>query len=142
MEATKCIGKVLQDGHLAIPLNIFLDLGLSAGDEIELILKKSDREKLVKRKRATEAPLQTFSEAKQKRLGELLFKNREEQLTKLELLELERLVFEAQLKPLKRRKRCMNKGRNIQVQRLYRRRMNRLITEGRLCKKFTVWVLT
>jgi hypothetical protein len=102
MEATKCIGKVLQDGHLSIPLNIFVDLGLTAGDEIEVRLKKLDWEKIAMKKRTADALSYSFPESKQKRLSELLFKNREEQLTKLELLELERLVFEAQLKTLEK----------------------------------------
>jgi hypothetical protein len=104
MEATKCVGKVMQDGHLAIPLNIFVDLGLTAGEEIEVRLKKLDGEKIAMRKRTADAQSYSFPEPKQKRLSELLFKNREGELAKLELLELERLVLEAQVKTLEKAK--------------------------------------
>jgi len=96
--------KVLQDGHLAIPLNIFVDPGLAAGDEIEVVLKKYDEQKIVKRKRANKTPSYMFPEAKQKRLNELLFKNREGEITQFELAELERLVFEVQLKTIEKAK--------------------------------------
>jgi len=104
METTKCIGKVMRDGHLSIPSNIFVDLVLTAGDEIELILKKYDGQKLAKRKQNNEALSDTFPEARQKRLSELLFKNREGEITKFELTELESLVFESQLKTMEKAK--------------------------------------
>jgi len=113
METTKCIGKVMRDGHLSIPLNIFVDLGLTAGDEIEVILKKYDGQKVAKRKQTNETLSYTFPEAKQRRLSELLSKNREGELTKLELLELERLVFEAQLKTLERAKALYEQKKEI-----------------------------
>lgn len=113
MDATKCIGKVLQDGHLAIPLNIFVDLGLTAGEEIEVRLKKLDGEKIAMKKRTADALSYSFPDAKQKRLSDLLFKNREGELTKLELLELERLVFEAQVKTLEKAKALYEQKREI-----------------------------
>lgn len=113
MEATKFIGKVQQGGNLLIPLSIFIDLGLTDGDEIEVRLKKLDGEKIALRKRTSEALSYSFPEAMQKRLSELLFKNREGKLTKLELLELERLVFEAQLKTLEKAKALYEQKREI-----------------------------
>ncbi|MBN2089438.1 hypothetical protein JW964_07485 [candidate division KSB1 bacterium] len=125
METTKCIGKVMRDGHLSIPLNIFVDLGLMAGDEIELILKKYDGQKLAKRKQKDEKISYTFPEAKQKRLSELLFKNREGEITEFELAELERLVFESQLQALEKAKALYEQRNRHGVQQLLWLKMNK-----------------
>ncbi len=104
METTKYVGKVLNDGHLFIPSKALLDLGLTVGDEIEIVLKKLSKDKVRRRKQTAEEAMGTFSESRQKRLSELLCRNREGELTRSELLELERLVFEAQLKTLEKAK--------------------------------------
>jgi hypothetical protein len=49
-------------------------------------------------------PLLAVSESSQKRMRELLFKNREGQLSPIELQELEKLVFETQIKTLEKAK--------------------------------------
>lgn len=113
MEATKFIGKVQQGGQLSIPLSVFIDLGLTAGDEIEVRLKKLNGEKIALKRRTVDVLSYSFPEAKQKRLSELLFKNREGELNKSELLELERLVFEAQLKTLEKAKALYEQKKEI-----------------------------
>lgn len=104
METTKYVGKILKDGHLFIPSEAFFDLNLTVGDEIEIVLTKLNKQKVSRKKQTTEESADTFPESKQRQLSDLLFRNREGQLNRLELLELERLVFEAQLRTLEKAK--------------------------------------
>jgi bifunctional DNA-binding transcriptional regulator/antitoxin component of YhaV-PrlF toxin-antitoxin module len=104
MEVTKCLGKVLQNGQVSIPLDLFAELGLTVGEEIEVTLRKVNVKKNTKRKKTAEVALLTVSESAQKRMRELLFKNREGQISPIELLELEKLVFETQIKTLEKAK--------------------------------------
>lgn len=104
MEVTKCLGKVLQNGQVSIPLDLFAELGLTVGEEIEVTLRKLNVKKTTRRKKAAEVPLLAVSESSKKRMRELLFKNREGQLSPIELQELENLVFETQIKTLEKAK--------------------------------------
>lgn len=99
METTKYIGKVLPNGQVSIPLDLFVEFGLSAGEEIEVTLKKLDSNRDVK---VIDASFNSISGKKQRRLSALLYKNREGQLTDLELLELEKLIFETQIKTMEK----------------------------------------
>jgi bifunctional DNA-binding transcriptional regulator/antitoxin component of YhaV-PrlF toxin-antitoxin module len=112
MEATKCIGKVLQNGQVSIPLDLFAELGLIAGDEIEVTLKKLDVKKNIRRKKADEVSLFSTPEAAQKRMSELLFKNREGRITQTESLELEKLVFQTQIRTLEKAKKLYEEKNN------------------------------
>jgi len=100
MEATKFIGKVLSNGFLAIPIETLYNLGISDGDEIEVTLKKLDMEKAAGNENMVKETF--FSESKQKRLSKLLAKNKEGEINASELLELEKLVIEAQLKTIEK----------------------------------------
>ena len=100
MEATKFIGKVLNNGYLAIPIETLHNLGIGDGDEIEVTLKKLKIEKAVGDEKILKETF--FSESKQKRLSNLLAKNKEGKINASELLELEKLVFEAQLKTIEK----------------------------------------
>jgi len=102
MEATKFIGKVFNNGYLVIPIETLHNLRIGDGDEIEVTLKKLKMEKAAGDEKILKETF--FSESKQKRLSNLLAKNKEGKINALELLELEKLVFEAQLKTIEKAK--------------------------------------
>jgi bifunctional DNA-binding transcriptional regulator/antitoxin component of YhaV-PrlF toxin-antitoxin module len=100
MEITKFVGKVLQNGYLAIPIETLHNLGIGDGDELEVTVKKLKLEKSFSDEKLLKEI--SFPESKQKRLSKLLAKNQEREISASELVELEKLVFEAQLKTIEK----------------------------------------
>ncbi len=98
MVATTYIGTVLQDGHVSIPQEATEKLKLTAGDKIEMSLRKisepEEAEYIEELRREAEY---TFPDEMQERLEELLYKKREGKITSDETAELNKLVLDVQI---------------------------------------------
>jgi len=101
-EAT-CIGTVLEDGRLSIPSEAIVGLKLTAGDRIEMILRRisgeEEAEHIEELRRQAEY---TFPDEIQERLEELLYKKREGQITSDETAELNKLVLDIQIQTIRK----------------------------------------
>lgn len=101
-EAT-CIGTVLEDGRLSIPPEAMAGLRLTAGDRIEMSLRKisgeEESEYIEELQREAEY---TFPDEIQGHLEELLYKKREGQITPGETAELDKLVLDVQIQTVRK----------------------------------------
>lgn len=111
METKKFTSRVYPSGHLLIPYDAFVDLALNTGDEIEVVLRKINKKKTLAKPDVKPKSFM-LCKSKQEKLSQLLFKNREGQLTESESQELEKLVFESQLLAIEKARAMLQKANN------------------------------
>jgi len=91
MEVVTCSSRIRDDGSINFPVKMRHELGLRTGDKIKIVVYPANGNGRSKRSSTQMAP------AKQKRMDDLLFQNREGTLSVDEKNELEALVLEAQI---------------------------------------------
>lgn len=100
MQTATCSSRLRDDGSVNIPASKRRKLGLRAGDKVEIAIYATDGGV-----RSTQ-----MSPTKQKRLDELLFRNREGDISLTEKNELETLVLEAQLLTVEKARRRLQRS--------------------------------
>ena len=105
MQAAHYSGRLDDNGRISLPLAMRRELGLRAGDSIELLIFPHNGD-IASGKSSTQMP-----RAKQRRMNELLARHREGDLAAHEKRELEALVWEAQLLTVEKAKGILRKKR-------------------------------
>jgi bifunctional DNA-binding transcriptional regulator/antitoxin component of YhaV-PrlF toxin-antitoxin module len=104
MQTVTCSSRLRDDGSVNIPAPKRRKLGLRTGDRVEIVIYPANG------KLRSFEPLTQMSQAKQKRMDELLFHHREGNISLVEKHELEALVLEAQLLTVEKARRSLKKS--------------------------------
>ena len=106
MQTIRYAGRLEVDGSIRLPNTVQRKLGVRAGDKVEILISSLSNGTSRLGKSKTQ-----MSQAKQRRMSDLLFRNREDDLNLDEKNELEALVLEAQLLTIAKAQRMLQKNR-------------------------------
>lgn len=105
MQTVRYAGRLDVNGSIRLPATLQRKLGVRAGDKVEILISSLRNDTSRVRKPKTQ-----MSQAKQRRMNELLFRSREDDLDQEERIELEALVLEAQLLTIAKAQRMLQKS--------------------------------
>lgn len=105
MKTVRYASRLHVDGSICLPDAVRRKLGVHAGDKVEVLVSASNGTSRLGKSKTQ------MSQAKQRRMDHLLFRNREEDLNVEEKNELEALVLEAQLLTIAKAQRMLQKSR-------------------------------
>lgn len=106
MKTVRYASRLHVDGSIRLPDAVQRKLGVRAGDKVEVLISSLSNGTSRLGKSKTQ-----MSQAKQRRMDYLLFRNREDDLNLEEKSELEALVLEAQLLTIAKAQRMLQKSR-------------------------------
>lgn len=106
MQTIRYAGRIDVNGSIRLPNTLQHKLGVRAGDKVDILISSFSNGASGASKSKTQ-----MSQAKQRRMNDLLFRNREDDLNLDEKNELEALVLEAQLLTIAKAQRMLQKSR-------------------------------
>ena len=105
METVHYLGHLREDGSISLPPRMRQKLRLRSGDKIEVVIASTNG-----RDRSRKHSIE-MSKAKQRRMEELLFRNREGEITPDEKREMKALVLESQLLTIEKAQKMLQRLR-------------------------------